>query len=108
MIRIEVPSKEFRTKKGKAKASGNDYEINLQEMYLHSDKHYPDRFEWSLQREGNGDIHSYTPGFYTLADSAVQVNGEYLNLEINRYEAKLVRLPEAEQGQYAAAAKKVA
>lgn len=101
-IRIEIASSKFETIKGKSKATGNDYEINKQEAFLHTGGKYPDRFEISLPRDAGG-VRPYAPGFYTLTPSSIVVNGEYKSLEISRYDAEYVRLPESEQGEYAAA-----
>ena len=100
MIRIEIASLAFETIRGKSKSTGNPYEINKQEAFLHSGGKYPDRFEISLPNDADG-VKPLRPGFYTLSDSSIVVNGEYKQLEISRYEAEYVRLPESEQGEYA-------
>lgn len=102
-IRIEVASAKFETIKGKSKSTGKDYEINKQEAFLHTGGKYPDRFEISLPNDPLG-VKPMVPGFYTLSPSSIVVNGEYKNLEISRYDAEYVRLPESEQGEYAAPA----
>jgi hypothetical protein len=108
-IRIEVASAKFETIKGTSKASGKAYEINKQEAFLHKGGKYPDRFEISLPNDPLG-VKPLTPGFYTLSPASVVVNAEFRQLEISRYDAQYVRLPESEQGEYAVkpAAKAVA
>lgn len=101
-IRIEVASAAVRIKSGTSRQD-KPYELRLQEGYLHNGHAYPDRFEFSVpQDEHKRWLDPYAPGFYTLAPSSLQVNREFGKLEINGYEFKLLRLPESEQGQYAA------
>lgn len=92
-VRIEIVSQEISTKSGKSRSTGNDYTIHRQEAFLHSGHHYPDRFEINPP-EVDGKPVPYPPGFYTLAPGSIGVNREYGNLEINRYEMKLLRLEE--------------
>lgn len=99
-LRIEIVSSSVQTKEGKSKRTGNDYVIHLQEAYLHNGHAYPDRFDLSPQVVDDKPV-AYEPGFYTLAPGSIGVNREFGNLEINRYEMKLLRLPESDQGQYA-------
>lgn len=102
-VRIEVVSKAINTIEGVSKSSGKPYKMHKQEAYLHNGHHYPDRFEISLQDSDLGPV-AYEPGFYTLAPGSITVNREYGNLEINRYEMKLLRIEDA-QGKPAAASK---
>lgn len=102
-IRIEVPTAKFETIKGTSKASGKPYEINKQEAFLHKGGKYPDRFEISLPNDPLG-VRPLAPGFYTLAPASIVVNAEFRQLEISRYDAEYARLPESEQGEYAAKA----
>lgn len=99
-IRIEIASVKFETIKGTSKASGKDYEINKQEAFLHKGGKYPDRFEISLPKNELG-VKPLSAGFYTLAPASIVVNAEYRQLEISRYDAEYIRLPESEQGEYA-------
>jgi hypothetical protein len=102
MIRIEIASTHVETIKGTSKSSGKPYEINKQEAFLHKGtSKYPDRFEISLPNDPLG-VQPMRPGFYTLAESSIVVNSEYRQLEISRYDAAYTRLPESEQGEYAA------
>lgn len=102
MIRIEVVSTAVSTIKGKSKTTGKDYEINKQEAFLHKGtSKYPDRFEISLPGNDSIGVVPMRPGFYTLDESSIVVNGEYKQLELSRYDTQYVRLPESEQGDYA-------
>lgn len=92
-VRIEIASKAFTTKRGKARGTGNDYVIYRQEAYLHNGHHYPERFEVPLSAEEGKEPVPYEPGFYTLCPSSLKV-GEYKDLEINRFDFKLLRLDE--------------
>lgn len=102
-VRIEIISTEVNTISGIAKGSGKPYKMHKQEAYLHNGHHYPDRFEISLADNELGPS-PYQPGFYTLAPGSISVNREYGNLEINRYEMKLLRLEEPAAGSKAPAA----
>lgn len=103
MIRIEVASTAVETIKGVSKSSGKPYEMNKQEAFLHTGKSkYPDRFEITLPNDPSG-VKPMKPGFYQLSESSIVVNAEYRQLEISRYDASYERLPEADQGDYAAA-----
>ena len=56
------------TKDGKA------YHIRKQEGYLHGEHGYPDRFEFSLEKDDNGQpLPPYQPGFYTLSVDSLRV-----------------------------------
>lgn len=103
-VRIEIVSKAINTIEGVSKSSGKPYKMSKQEAYLHNGHHYPDRFEISLQHSDLDGPIAYEPGFYTLAPGSITVNREYGNLEINRYEMKLLRIEEG-QGKPAAAVK---
>lgn len=94
-VRIEIVSKAVNTIEGVSKSSGKPYKMHKQEAYLHNGHHYPDRFEISLQDSELGPV-AYEPGFYTLAPGSITVNREYGNLEINRYEMKLLRIEDAQ------------
>ncbi|PZP59147.1 MAG: helix-destabilizing protein [Pseudoxanthomonas spadix] len=109
MSKIEIVSMEVRKFSGTSK-QGKPFTLYQQEAYLHNGHAYPDRFEWSLGANADGSQRdpTYAPGFYVLAPGAIQVNREFGALEISRYDAKLLRLPESEQGQYAAANRKSA
>lgn len=101
MIRVEFAKQEVTEKKGKAKASGNDYVIRRQEGYLHNGHTYPDRFEANVP----DDLEKgYSPGFYTITPGSVVVNGDFKQLEFSRFDTRFQRLPESEQGQYAKSA----
>ncbi|MEL1264397.1 single-stranded DNA-binding protein [Pseudoxanthomonas putridarboris] len=106
-IRIEVASAKFETIKGKSNKTGKDYEINRQEAFLHKGGKYPDRFEITLPNDPLG-VKPLSPGFYTLSSASIMVNPEYRQLEISRYDAEYVRLPEGEQGEYAVKPSKAA
>ncbi|RRU12119.1 single-stranded DNA-binding protein [Stenotrophomonas sp. 278] len=93
-VRIEVVSTAITTIEGVAKSSGKPFKMHKQECYLHNGHHYPDRFEITLQEAGELGVVAYQPGFYTLAPGSITVNREYGNLEINRYEMQLVRVPD--------------
>lgn len=101
MIRIEIASTKIETIKGTSKASGKPYEINKQEAFLHTGGKYPDRFQINLPNNGELGAVAKPPGFYTLSDASIVVNAEYGQLEISRYDAEYIRLPENEQGEYA-------
>lgn len=94
-VRIEIVSKAVNTIEGVSKSSGKPYKMHKQEAYLHNGHHYPDRFEIGLPDSELGPA-AYEPGFYTLAPGSITVNREYGNLEINRYEMKLLRIEEAQ------------
>ncbi|MDP9617875.1 UNVERIFIED_ORG: hypothetical protein J2W60_001400 [Stenotrophomonas maltophilia] len=94
-VRIEIVSKAVNTIEGVSKSSGKPYKMHKQEAYLHNGHHYPDRFEIGLQDSELGPV-AYEPGFYTLAPGSITVNREYGNLEINRYEMKLLRIEEVQ------------
>jgi len=106
-VRVEIVSTAINTIEGKSKATGNAYKMHKQEAYLHNGHHYPDRFELTLQDSDMGPV-AYQPGFYTLAPGSITVNREYGNLEINRYEMKLLRLPDDVAAAKPAAASKQA
>lgn len=105
MIRIEIASTSIETIKGTSKSSGKPYEMNKQEAFLHKGtSKYPDRFEITLPNDPLG-VKPLAPGFYTLDESSIVVNGEYKQLEIDRYNATYRRLPESDQGEYASPAR---
>ncbi|HHA2976872.1 TPA: single-stranded DNA-binding protein [Stenotrophomonas maltophilia] len=101
-VRIEIVSTSVNTIEGVSKASGKPYKMHKQEAYLHNGHHYPDRFDVA-PIEVDGKPVPYEPGFYTLAPGSIGVNREYGNLEINRYEMKLLRIEEAQVKPVAAA-----
>lgn len=90
-VRIEIAEETFTTKSGKSR-SGQDYTIHRQEAYLHNGHRYPERFEVPVPMDGDKP-RPYPAGFYTLCPSSLKV-GEYKDLEINRFEFKLLRLDE--------------
>jgi hypothetical protein len=90
-VRIEIADESFTTKSGTSK-KGEPYTIHRQEGYLHNGHKYPERFEFAPP-EVDGKPIPYKAGFYTIAPSSLKV-GEYKDLEINRYEFKLLRLDE--------------
>lgn len=96
MIRIEIVSAHVETNSGKSRKTGNDYTIHKQEGYLHNGHHYPDRFEFQPPLDDHGKPMPYKPGWYTLTPASITVNREFSNLEINRYEMRLLELPAAE------------
>ncbi len=103
-VRIEIVSTSINTIEGVSKASGKPYKMHKQEAYLHNGHHYPDRFDISPV-EVDGKPVPYEPGFYTLAPGSIGVNREYGNLEINRYEMKLLRLDEGQGSKPSSSAK---
>ncbi|APO90440.1 single-stranded DNA-binding protein [Xanthomonas euvesicatoria] len=94
-VRIEVVNKAINTFEGKSKATGNPFKIHRQEAYLHNGHHYPDRFDLTLNGDGPLGPVAYEPGFYTIDPSSVVVNREYGNLELDRYNLKLVPITDA-------------
>lgn len=94
-VRIEIVSTAINTLEGKSKTTGNPYKIHKQEAYLHNGHHYPDRFDIPPVVVDDKPV-PYEPGFYTLAPGSIGVNREYGNLEINRYEMKLLRIEDAQ------------
>lgn len=106
-LKIEVVSTEVRIIKGKRKSDGQDYQMRKQEAFLHSQHHYPDRFEITLGRDKDGNERApYAPGFYDLGPGSIAVNREYGNLEVSPFEMTLVPL-EASQAPKATPAAKV-
>ena len=103
MSRIEFISTEISVFNGKSKATGNEFSIRKQEAYLHGERKYPERFEVTLGRLQDGkDRPAYEPGFYRLGEASIVVNPEFKQLELSRYDTVYERLPESEQGVYAA------
>ena len=104
IVRIEIVSGAVETRKGTSKKTGEPYEMRQQEAYLHNGHAYPDRFPLDVPKDSDRQfLQPYAPGFYTLAPGSIGV-GDY-GLEINKFEMRLLRLPEEEQGKYAAKAK---
>ncbi|WP_115556118.1 single-stranded DNA-binding protein [Xanthomonas campestris] len=91
-VRIEVVNKAINTFEGKSKATGNPFKIHRQEAYLHNGHHYPDRFDLTLNGDAPLGPVAYEPGFYTIDPASIVVNREYGNLELDRYNLKLVRI----------------
>lgn len=91
-VKIEIVEVKTREHKGTSQA-GKAYEIRSQKAYLHNGKHYPAEFDLPISRDANGTwLPPYQPGFYELTPGSITVNGEYHNLEINRYEMALVKV----------------
>ncbi|MBD9377927.1 single-stranded DNA-binding protein [Pseudoxanthomonas sp. PXM04] len=89
-LRIEIADTTINTRSGKSKA-GQEYTIHRQEGYLHNGHKYPERFEFAPPMDGDKPV-AYPVGFYDLDPASIRV-GEYKDLEINRFDFKLV--PEA-------------
>ncbi len=105
-LKIEIVSTEVRTIKGKRKSDQQEYEIRKQEAFLHSQHHYPDRFEISLGRDKDGNPRPpYAPGFYDLGPGSIAVNREYGNLEVSPFDMTLVPLEPAQAPKAVQAAK---
>lgn len=93
MIRIEIASTDVKRMKGTSKKTGNDYDMAMQEAYLHTGGKYPDKFELGLPKDERGNfLPAYAPGFYTPSDSSYQVRDG--RLQLNGFELRLV--PELE------------
>lgn len=94
-VRIEIVSASIRSHKGKSQKTGNDYEMRMQEAYLHNGHHYPERFEVPVPKNANGEFLSpYEPGMYTLAPASIQVNRQFGRLEISPFDMQLLRVVE--------------
>lgn len=101
LVRVEVVSGAVEIRKGTSKKTGEAYEMRQQEAYLHNGHAYPDRFPLDVPKDSDRNfLAPYAPGFYTLTPDSVGV-GDY-GLEIKKFDMKLVRLPEEEQGRWAA------
>lgn len=94
-VRIEIVSTHVETISGVSKSTGKEFTMHKQEAYLHNGHHYPDRFEVTIPNDMvSADLGpvGYAPGFYTLAPGSIVVNAQYGNLEISRFDMRLLRI----------------
>lgn len=96
---IEIFDTAIETKKGKSK-SGSDYELHRQEGYAHNGHRFPERFTFSPQLVDGKPV-AYPPGKYVICPSSFKVS-EYGDLEVSRYDFKLLRLDESKPATKAA------
>lgn len=85
---IEIFDTAIESKKGKSK-SGQDYELHRQEAYAHNGHRFPERFLISPPVVDGKPV-AYAPGKYVICPSSFKVS-EYNDLEISRYDFKLLR-----------------
>ena len=80
MIQISVKSTEVRNMRGTAKASGKQYDLNFQTVYVHThDRNgnanpYPEKTEIILEKNEQGAALFYPLGEYTFAPGSVYVS----------------------------------
>ena len=88
MIRIEVNEADCAVESRSVTTRNGPQTFYHQTAYLHTGGAYPDRFRIPVQGVNSG----YPPGVYTLSDASFRV-GRYGDLEINRFDFQLERLP---------------
>lgn len=89
-LKIEVISSKTDVREGKAKATGNDYRIESQSVWVHlPDEPFPTKSKVVLQK---GQV-PYQPGLYTLHDSSFSI-GQFDRIEVNPV---LIPIPQQNQ-----------
>jgi hypothetical protein len=83
MIKVTVTDPTVRNMQGKAKASGRDYNLNFQFVWLHlfdkagHPEAYPTKVEIILDKDPkDGAALFFAPGEYILHPSSIYVNGD--------------------------------
>lgn len=80
MIKISVKSTEVRNRRGKAKVSGKDFDLNFQTVWVHTydrsgkPSPYPEKTEIILEKNEQGAALFYPEGDYTLAPESFYVS----------------------------------
>ncbi|MEJ2790629.1 MULTISPECIES: single-stranded DNA-binding protein [unclassified Pseudoxanthomonas] len=91
-IVIEIFDIAISTKTGKSKATGQPYTLHQQEGYIHNGHRFPERFVLTPPMVDDKPV-AYPVGKYVICPSSFKVS-EYGELELGRYEFKLLRLEE--------------
>lgn len=97
MIQVSVTSTDVRNQSGKAKATGRDYSLNFQTVWVHTfgrngqKNPYPEKTEIILEKNEQGAALYYPVGEYTLAPESFYVDRQG-NLACS---PKLIAVPKA-------------
>lgn len=92
-IIVEIFDTAVETKKGKSQRTGNDYVLHQQEAYVHNGHRFPERFVIAPQLVEDKPV-PYPVGKYVICPSSFKVS-EYGELELSRYDMKLLRLDDS-------------
>ena len=89
MFRIEIADTNVKRMKGTSKRTGNDYDMAMQEAYLHKGGKYPEKFEVPLLKNDKGEFAPpYAVGYYVPSAESYEVrDGRF---SINAFELRLV------------------
>ena len=99
-IIVEIFDTNVETKTGKSQRTGNDYTLHQQEGYVHNGHRFPERFTLTPPLVDGKPV-AYPVGKYVICPSSFKVS-EYGELELSRYDFKLLALSEGKPATKAA------